>query len=167
MKHPIQPISLDNSGILRFKKNEIVCFLLDNGPFDLNDLARRDFNSNDREQFAQLIGYSSSGFCSLSYVSDETVDQVEEMEEECRRIEEQNHKDKLEMMKKFHIKDKEEKEIHQASPEMKLFFEKLLSLKSLVERQAKTTCLGNSVTYLDGLFADIYQKLDEIIKEKK
>lgn len=61
MKHPIQPVEKDESGIARFKSNSIVRHLLDNGPFDMNDLALIDFSREDREQFAQLIGYSLSG----------------------------------------------------------------------------------------------------------
>ena len=75
-KHPIQPIVTDENGIFRFKSNKIVQFLLDNGGFDMNDLAMMDFADNDREQFAQLIGYSVSGFGSLSYVSDEAYDKA-------------------------------------------------------------------------------------------
>lgn len=37
----------------------------------MNHLAIRDFCRDDAEQFAQLIGYSLSGFSELSYVSDE------------------------------------------------------------------------------------------------
>jgi len=70
---PIQPIK-DN----RFVGNEIVRYLLDNGGIDLNKLAVLDFSQEDREQFAQLIGYSLSGYSELSYVSDETYEAVEE-----------------------------------------------------------------------------------------
>ena len=49
----------------------IVRFLLDAGPFDMNQLALMDFAPEEREQFAQLIGYSLSGFGELSYVSEE------------------------------------------------------------------------------------------------
>lgn len=73
-RHPIQPIEQDANGIMRFQKNEIVRFLLDAGPFDMNDLACMSFSNEDREQFAQLIGYSLSGFGELSYVSDATYD---------------------------------------------------------------------------------------------
>jgi hypothetical protein len=57
---------------LRFKANAIVRHLLDNGGIDLNAIAMLSFSQEDREQFAQLIGYSLSGFGELSYVSDET-----------------------------------------------------------------------------------------------
>lgn len=50
-KHPIQPIYTDENNTLRFKKNAIVSFLLDNGGYDLNKLAAMDFSSEDREQF--------------------------------------------------------------------------------------------------------------------
>lgn len=50
---------------VRFKENSIVRFLLDGGPFDLNMLARMPFSVEDREQFAQLIGYSLEGFGEL------------------------------------------------------------------------------------------------------
>jgi hypothetical protein len=72
MKHPIQPLIKDIHGRLRFKENRIVTFLLENGWYDMNSLAKEDFSQEDREQFAQLIGYSLDGFGTLSYVSDET-----------------------------------------------------------------------------------------------
>ena len=36
----------------------------------INKLACMNFSNEDREQFAQLIGYSVSGICDLDYVSD-------------------------------------------------------------------------------------------------
>jgi hypothetical protein len=45
----------------------------------MNSLAEHDFSPEDREQFAQLIGYSLSGFGELSYVSDETYAAAELM----------------------------------------------------------------------------------------
>ena len=77
MKHPIQEIYKDSRGTLRFRENKIVQHLLDNGGVDLNQLAVFDFNDDDREQFAQLIGYSLSGFADLSYVTDETYEAVD------------------------------------------------------------------------------------------
>ncbi len=68
--HPIQPLYLDQNGVLRFKPNEIVKHLLTNGGISLNDLARLNFSREDHEQFAQLIGYSHDGFGTLSYASD-------------------------------------------------------------------------------------------------
>lgn len=72
-EHPMQPIERDEYGTYRFKSNAIVRYLLDAGRFDMNDLARIPFNKKDREQFAQLIGYSVSGFGELSYARKETV----------------------------------------------------------------------------------------------
>lgn len=71
MKHPMQKVKLDDDGVVRFVPNQIVRFLLDAGPFDMNQLAMMPFSKRDREQFAQLIGYSVSGFGELSYVSSE------------------------------------------------------------------------------------------------
>ncbi len=76
MKHPIQFLRVDESGIVRFRENKIVRFLLDAGPFDLNQLAMMNFEDEDREQFAQLIGYSVGGFGELDYVSDEVYELV-------------------------------------------------------------------------------------------
>jgi hypothetical protein len=66
---PIQPI-IDG----RFVPNKIVQVLLDSSKLDLNDIARLDFTEQERTQFAQLIGYSLSGFSELSYVDDETYE---------------------------------------------------------------------------------------------
>lgn len=76
-QHPVQPLYSDG-GVHRFKRNAIVNFLLEAGPFDLNQLAVIPFSDEDREQFAQLIGYSLSEFGELSYVSDETYARAED-----------------------------------------------------------------------------------------
>ncbi|MCA7900711.1 hypothetical protein LGM39_15130 [Burkholderia cepacia] len=75
-KNPMQPIITDRIGTLRFKENAIVRYLLDNGGIDMNKLAMLEFTDADREQFAQLIGYSVSGYGELSYVSDESYDRA-------------------------------------------------------------------------------------------
>lgn len=68
--HPMQPIVLDNKGTPRFKRNAIVCHLLDSHPqADMNTLVLMPFSSEDRRQFAQLIGYSVSGYGELPYVN--------------------------------------------------------------------------------------------------
>ena len=72
VRHPLQPLLIDEHGTVRFKANAIVIYLLDAGPYDMNTLALMPWSDEDREQFAQLIGYSLSGFGDLSYVSDET-----------------------------------------------------------------------------------------------
>lgn len=71
MKHPTQPLKKDKHGVLRFKENAIVNYLLDNGGIDMNKLAVLPFSQEDREQFAQLIGYSLSGYGELSYVGED------------------------------------------------------------------------------------------------
>ncbi|MEO0868881.1 MAG: hypothetical protein AAFY17_10620 [Cyanobacteria bacterium J06642_11] len=72
--HPIQPLEYDEQGVLRFKENAIVRHLLDNGGIGLNALTKLDFSDKDRQQFAQLIGYSHDGYGSLSFVDDEAYD---------------------------------------------------------------------------------------------
>jgi hypothetical protein len=71
--HPMQPIVLDCDGVARFRGNRIVRFLLDYGGIDLNQIARADFTRADRQQFAQLIGYSVSGYGDLSYADSAVV----------------------------------------------------------------------------------------------
>lgn len=62
----------NDNGIVRFKANSIVRFLLDEGGLTLNDLAARDFPQADWEDFYQMIGYSLIGYHELSEVSDES-----------------------------------------------------------------------------------------------
>jgi hypothetical protein len=75
VKNPMQPI-VNDGGVLRFKSNNIVRFLLDRGPNDLNTLGniRYLFSQDDWDQFMQLIGYSVSGYGDLSTVSRESVE---------------------------------------------------------------------------------------------
>lgn len=73
IRHPIQPLIIDKHGCIRFKDNAIVGFL-SAGRF--NELAAMDFEQEDHEQLAQLIGYSLDGFGTLSYVSDETYERA-------------------------------------------------------------------------------------------
>lgn len=68
--HPDQPQYVDGRGVRRFKENPIVRYLLDKGGIDMNALALRGFSAADEAHFAQLIGYSVSGWSDLSYVSD-------------------------------------------------------------------------------------------------
>jgi hypothetical protein len=76
-RYPLQPIGIDDYGTVRFRANGIVRFLLDAGPFDMNQIAvLPGITNEEREQFAQLIGYSVSGFNELSYVSDEACDEA-------------------------------------------------------------------------------------------
>ena len=73
---PNQELYLDEDGKLTFKENKIVSYLLEYGGIDLNHLRGIEFPQNDREQFAQLIGYPHSGYGELSYVSDESYNQT-------------------------------------------------------------------------------------------
>ncbi len=72
-QQPMQPVERDANGVLRFRGNAIVRYLLDHGGIDLNKLATIDFPQEDREQLAQLIGYSICGYHELSYVSDDSA----------------------------------------------------------------------------------------------
>jgi len=70
MKHPIQKVEIDKSGVFRFKPNEVVNFMVDklsSFGFDLNDLHVEcdKAEPGDWDQFNQLIGYSVSA-CPLS-----------------------------------------------------------------------------------------------------
>jgi hypothetical protein len=72
--HPRQPVVVDARGVHRFKKNALVRYLLDTHPtVGLSELAYlgSQFSQDDWMQFAQLLGYSVSGACDLSYLSDE------------------------------------------------------------------------------------------------
>lgn len=87
--HRMQKLELDEQGVLRFRKNKIVEFLLEKGPFTLNVLAgmppdmgvpKEGFPTEDWRQFAQLLGYSVDGYCSLSYVSRAEAHRAEDAE---------------------------------------------------------------------------------------
>jgi len=84
-KNPIQPLVVDDKGVLRFKQNAIVRDLLDFASergFDLNEIARKNYTRTDRQQLAQLIGYSLSGYGELrSYVDDDSFAAASEMAE--------------------------------------------------------------------------------------
>lgn len=67
-KHPIQPIELVD-GVIRFKANKIINWLFESGKLDLNEIAVMDFPKEDRQQLAQLLGYSICGYADLSYVN--------------------------------------------------------------------------------------------------
>lgn len=72
----MQPFIKDKKGTVRFKSNKLVERLLEESQkqgFGLNELACIEASQPDREQFAQLIGYSLSGYHELPYVSDESA----------------------------------------------------------------------------------------------
>jgi hypothetical protein len=74
LKHPMQPVGFDGEsnlrsqpyGVVRFKANAIVQFLLEAGPFDLNKISMMNFSQEDYTQLMQLIGYSTCGYGDLS-----------------------------------------------------------------------------------------------------
>lgn len=76
---PWQDARIDKHNVLRFRPNAIVRALLGAGPLDMNRLAVMPFSDEDRVQFAQLIGYSLSGFMELSYVDDESWNKAAEI----------------------------------------------------------------------------------------
>jgi hypothetical protein len=85
-KHPMQPL-VEIDGVLRFKRNAIVDGLLyvaSTHGYDMNEIARADFTREDRIQFAQLIGYSLSGFSELPYVDGDTFAAAEQFAENGR-----------------------------------------------------------------------------------
>lgn len=76
---PLQPMSLDEHGVMRFEANAIVEFLLDRSSYDMNSLTVQGFSEKDWEQFAALIGYSVSGWGGLSYVSTAQCNKADEL----------------------------------------------------------------------------------------
>ena len=95
---PMQPVIKDAGGTLRFRENTIIRYIVDHagdvvhpgapaidpttgrpyhqGRLDLGKLMMMDFPQEDREQFAQLMGYAITGYQELSYVSDESAAQA-------------------------------------------------------------------------------------------
>jgi hypothetical protein len=89
---PMQPIFVDEEGTCRFRQNHIVRFMLDAGPFDLNQLScLPNIPREDWEQFAQLIGYSINGFGELSYVSEESYEKAEAEADQLLKGDEDGH----------------------------------------------------------------------------
>lgn len=77
---PMQPVVLASDEVIRFKENRIVYALLENSRrhgYGLNEATRDDYTPDERMQMAQLIGYSVSGYGSLSYVTDESYEEAE------------------------------------------------------------------------------------------
>ena len=70
--HPDQPIVVVD-GIARFKHNAIIKWIIESNRTNMNELAVLNFTNADRAQFAQLIGYSVSGFGDLSYAPRDKV----------------------------------------------------------------------------------------------
>lgn len=68
--HPLQPI-FEVSGVLRFKKNQIVEYLFRHGGIDMEELNNLHFTREDKQQFVQLLGDSVDGFLELSHVDND------------------------------------------------------------------------------------------------
>ena len=72
----------DTNGVIRFRANPLVQFILDHGNIDMNRLAieatQNKWSDADQAQFAQLIGYSVSGWGSLSYVTPEQAETADD-----------------------------------------------------------------------------------------
>ena len=76
----MQPICIASDGVIRFKQNRMVNDLYEFSQprgFGLNEMARRDYTQEERMQFAQLIGYSVSGYGGLSYASLESAEKAD------------------------------------------------------------------------------------------
>lgn len=83
VNHPMQPVQFVGE-VIRFKPNKIVEWLCDTGRLDLNEVACMGFSDEDREQLAQLVGYSVSGYGDLSYVSKKSVRKADRRAERAR-----------------------------------------------------------------------------------
>lgn len=79
--HPMQPVVLVD-GVPRFKANAIVRYLLDEGPFNLDDLSRLGFSQEDYTQLMQLIGYSVGAYGDLDGSPPELVEKADLWAEE-------------------------------------------------------------------------------------
>ena len=79
---PTQPLHTDDRGTVRFVPNRLVQVLFEKAKFsnfglnELTVLCNDDSYTEEWMQFAQLIGYSVSGFSTLSYVSDQKYNEV-------------------------------------------------------------------------------------------
>ncbi len=85
--HPMQPVVITPSGVARFRPNRLVVWMLEQGAtgraFDMNTMyaafgGNEGPHAEELEQFAQLIGYSVSGFGGLSYASKATTAAADE-----------------------------------------------------------------------------------------
>jgi hypothetical protein len=84
-KHPMQPVVLDGHGVIRFKQNAVVRYLLDAGGIDMNMIAVLPFSQDDRQHFAQLIGYSVDGYAELEYHSGRILKAADKAAEKLRK----------------------------------------------------------------------------------
>jgi hypothetical protein len=94
--HPMQPVYEDAHGTIRFRRNALVDTLVERDSErgrvypdfpartdgGLNWTGMQDFEQEDEEQLAQLIGYSVSGYHELSYVSNKSAAQASKLARE-------------------------------------------------------------------------------------
>lgn len=73
-EHPTQPLVVDEHGVVRFKRNEVVRYMLDHYDISLTHLAVEvqlgHLPEADYMQLMQLLGYSVSGYGDLAYSGD-------------------------------------------------------------------------------------------------
>lgn len=86
------------------------------------------------------------------------MEQMVEIQERLQKVE-----DFLVLDEEEGCEDCQEEKNHQASPNLQLFFEKLLKLKE--EAKKRSECSYHRETA--ETWSYVYQRLDEIIKEKK
>lgn len=82
-EHPMQPIERTKNGVIRFKANAIVRWLVDSKQINLNQISiycqEHRVPKPDIEQFWQLLGYSVSGYGDLGFVRRKTVETADEI----------------------------------------------------------------------------------------
>lgn len=80
LKHPMQPVYMDDNGTYRFKPNKIIAYLQERGVIDLNAIAVMfRYSPEDRTQLAQLIGYSVSGAADLDYFDERVWERADKL----------------------------------------------------------------------------------------
>jgi hypothetical protein len=81
-RHPMQPLVSDDQGVTRFRRNKIVDYLLEWARpkgMGLNELRAIGFDDDEWQQLTQLIGYSLSGWGTLSFVDDAAWDRAQQL----------------------------------------------------------------------------------------
>ena len=69
----MRSIIKDSRGVIRFKANAIVNWIVSSGRLNLNDILLDEYSIEDIEEFWQLMGYSVSEYGELSFIREETV----------------------------------------------------------------------------------------------
>lgn len=73
-KKRMQPIVLNEKGVPQFQPNEAINRLFDaHAVYAATLLEAEDFSEDDRQQFAQLIGYTVQAYCKLPFASAEVA----------------------------------------------------------------------------------------------